>query len=80
LFYIRTYNQKGYKLSEERTGNVEKDSLFLKDLKNEQKIVVFQQNIEKVLQSNYEIELLYTFEEYKLYRILMPKSQKAIPK
>ncbi|MEN9613294.1 MAG: hypothetical protein RLZZ628_4108 [Bacteroidota bacterium] len=78
LFYIRTYNQKGYKLSGAMTANIEKDSLFLKDLKKEQKIVVFQPHVEKVLQSNYEIELLYTFEEYKLYRILNPKTQKVV--
>jgi 4-amino-4-deoxy-L-arabinose transferase-like glycosyltransferase len=80
LFTMRVYNQKGYKLSEDATGNVAKDSLFLNDLKIEQKVVVFQQNVEQVLQSKYEIELLYAYEEYKLYRILSRKPQNAVSK
>jgi 4-amino-4-deoxy-L-arabinose transferase-like glycosyltransferase len=80
LFNMCIYNQKGYKLSGEATENVAKDSLFLNNLKIEQKIVVFQQNVEKVLQSKYEIELLYAWEEYKLYRILSRKPQNAVLK
>jgi hypothetical protein len=80
LFTMRVYNQKGYKLSGEATGNVAKDSLFLNDLKIEQKVVVFQQNVENVLQSKFETELLYAWEEYKLYRIVRQKPQKSASK
>ncbi len=75
LFTMRMYNQKGYKLSGEHTSDVVKDSLFLNDMKLEQKIVVFQKKVENVLQSKYETELLYAWEEYTLYRILRRKAQ-----
>jgi hypothetical protein len=77
LFYMRMYNQKGYKLSGEK--GIVKDSLYLNDLKLEQKVAVFQQNVENVLQSKYETELLYAYDEYKLYRILSRKPQNAVP-
>ena len=79
LFTMRVYNQKGYKLSGEASENLAKDSLFLNDLKIEQKVAVFQEKVEKVLQSKHETELLYAWEEYKLYRILNRKPQNAVP-
>jgi 4-amino-4-deoxy-L-arabinose transferase-like glycosyltransferase len=81
LFSMHAYQQKGFALTAEKRREFPNDTLFLAAFQSAEKVLVFQKEIEALLQTRYELEWLYTRDEYKLYRIvrIKPSSHIANP-